>query len=255
MSTLMTIPPALAPARPALFVDFDGTLVELVDDPQAVAIDRAALLRLAELQSELRGAFAVLSGRRIGDLDRFLEPLRFAAAGVHGLERRSGPNEAIERLAGPERLDPLRRDLGRQLGGRVDLRLEDKGMALVLHYRGHPELRAEAERLMAEAVRGDEGFAVMNGDHIVEVHLAGMDKGRALAAFLVAEPFRGRVPVYLGDDTTDEFAFRAVKERGGIAIKVGTGPSEADYRLAGVDSVHRWLGAPGEPATAGTGNE
>ncbi len=243
MSGPMTIPPAFDPARHALFVDFDGTLVELVDDPQAVAISREALVRLADIQRESGGAFAVLSGRRIGDLDRFLAPLRFAAAGVHGLERRETPEAEIVRLAGPERLDPLRAAITAALAEQPGLRLEDKGTALVVHYRGRPELKGEADRLVEDAVAGDEGFSIMRGDHIVEVHLAGMDKGRALHAFMMAAPFLGRVPVYIGDDTTDEFGFGVVKELGGIAIKVGLGESVADYRLAAVDSVHRWLGA------------
>ena len=127
------------------------------------------------------------------------------------------------------------------------LRLEDKGTALVIHYRGHPELEGAATELVNRAVQDEPGFAVMKGDNIVEVHLGGMDKGKALAAFMAREPFLGRVPVYLGDDTTDEFGFAAVKALDGVSIKVGDGPSEADFRLACVDSVHRWLGV--EPAS------
>ncbi|WP_062014129.1 trehalose-phosphatase [Aureimonas sp. AU4] len=241
MFQTMTMPPTLDPARHALFLDFDGTLVELRDDPQAVAIDAAELDRLVELQSRLSGALAVLSGRRIADLDRFLAPLRFAAAGVHGLERREAAEDDVVHLAGPSILDPVREALRQPLEAEEGLRLEDKGTALVVHYRGRSELKTRATVIVEDAVRGVPDLAVMHGHDIVEIHVAGMDKGRALASFMTHEPFLGRVPVYLGDDTTDEFAFAEVARLGGVGVKVGPGESAASHRLAAVDSVHRWL--------------
>ncbi|ALN72513.1 trehalose-phosphatase [Aureimonas sp. AU20] len=238
----MNLPPPIDPARHALFIDFDGTLVDLVDDPSKVVLSPEAVRRLGEIQDACQGAFAVVSGRRIVDLDHFLRPLRFAAAGVHGLERRDGPGEPVVPLAGPEGLDPLRVALSAGVVEEPRLRLEDKKTALVVHYRGHPELQEAAIRLVSAAVDEQLGFAVMKGDNIVEVHLAGMDKGKAIEALMAHAPFQGRVPIYLGDDTTDEFGFYAVRKLGGISVKVGEGATEAEYRLASVDSVHRWLG-------------
>lgn len=246
----MNLPPPIDPARHALFIDFDGTLVDLVDDPTKVAIPPEAVRRLQEIQAGCEGAFAVVSGRRIADLDHFLQPLRFAAAGVHGLERRDGPDLAIVPLAGPEGLDPLRIALSAGVVAEPRLRLEDKKTALVVHYRGHPELEEAAIRLVSAAVDEQPGFAVMKGDHIVEVHLAGMDKGKAIEALMAHAPFQGRMPIYVGDDTTDEFGFYAVRKLGGVSIKVGEGPTEAEFRLASVDSVHRWLGV-GRPGASG----
>ncbi|MBB3951582.1 trehalose-phosphatase [Aureimonas jatrophae] len=248
----MTMPPMLDPARHALFLDFDGTLVELQDDPQAVRVATEDLDRLIELQSRLNNAFAVLSGRRIADLDRFLSPLRFAAAGVHGLERREAAGAETVHLAGPSMLDPVREALRMPLAAEPGLRLEDKGTALVVHYRGRPELKVMADRVADEAVRGVADLSVMRGHDIVEIHIAGMDKGRALASFMTQDPFRERVPVYLGDDTTDEFAFAEVARLGGIGVKVGPGESVASHRLAAVDSVHRWLAL--EPDADGGAN-
>ncbi len=239
----MSLPPSIDPQRHAVFLDFDGTLVELVDDPQAVAIEPAALDRLEVLQAELAGALAVVSGRRIADLDRFLAPMRFAAAGVHGLERRVRPGDEIERLAGPETLDDVRKRLERPLRDNPRLTLEDKGTALVLHYRTARDLKGVAEQAMAKATAGRHDLAVMNGDNIVEVHPAGMDKGQALAAMMKDAPFAGRVPIYVGDDTTDEFALEHVRDAGGVSIKVGDKQSVADFRLADVAAVHRWLTA------------
>lgn len=255
MSGGMNLPPPIDPARHALFIDFDGTLVDLVDDPTRVAISPEAAQRLGELQSECAGAFAVVSGRRIADLDHFLRPLRFAAAGVHGLERRDRPGEPVVPLAGPEGLEPIRLALSAGVVDEPRLRLEDKGTALVVHYRGFPELQEAAVRLVSAAVNEQPGFAVMQGDHIVEVHLAGMDKGKAIEALMTHAPFQGRVPIYLGDDTTDEFGFYAVRKLGGVSIKVGEGPTEAEFRLASVDSVHRWLGVGRQEASGETEGE
>lgn len=240
----MSQPPSINSRRHAVFLDFDGTLVDLVDDPGAVAIAPAALARLEALRAELSGALAIVSGRRIADLDRFLKPLRFAAAGVHGLERRLRPDGPVERLAGPDTLDDIRGALAPTLLDERRLTLEDKGTALVLHYRTAPDLRDRAEQAMAAATRGRDDLVVMQGDNIVEVHPAGMDKGIAVADMLQQQPFAGRVPVYVGDDTTDEFALRHVRDAGGLSVKVGTKESVADYRLDDVEAVHRWLGVP-----------
>ncbi|MCC4296879.1 MULTISPECIES: trehalose-phosphatase [Aurantimonas] len=238
-------PPALDTTRHAVFLDFDGTLVELVDDPQAVAMQPAAQRELAGLARKLDGALAVVSGRRIADLDRFLSPDRFAAAGVHGLERRRSPDGAVEMLAGPETLDPVRDRIASAVESARRLHLEDKDTALVLHYRTAPDLQDLAERIMAQATEGRDDLVVMHGDCIVEVHPAGMDKGKAVAAMMEDAPFAGRIPVYVGDDTTDEFALRHVRNQGGVSIKVGGAEktSVAEFRLPDIAAVHAWIAA------------
>ena len=239
----MPIPPPIDPSAHALFLDFDGTLAELVDDPNAVAIPATARDALIRLQRELSGALAIVSGRQVADLDRFLCPMEFAAAGVHGLERRAKPGAAVETLAGPEILDEVRHAVTEVVEINRRLNLEDKGMALVLHYRTAPDLKDVAEAAIERATRGRDDLVVMQGDNIVEVHPAGMDKGRALEAMMETAPFKGRVPIYAGDDTTDEFALKTVRRMGGLSIKVGVKESVAEYRLADVAAVHRWLEA------------
>ena len=237
----MTKPPKIDLNRHALFLDFDGTLVPLIDDPDAVHLPPGGLDRLTELQAELGQALAIVSGRRIADLDAFLSPLGFAAVGVHGLERRFTPSDPVSFLMKPERLDPVRDRLAPVLEGNPRLRLEDKGIALVLHYRTAPELETMAREAMARACEGDNALVVMDGDMIVEVHPAGMDKGKAVAELMTRPPFKGRIPVYLGDDTTDEFALKVVRDTGGVSIKVGAKESIAEYRLDDVDAVYHWL--------------
>ncbi len=237
----MQAPPPLDPSRHALFLDFDGTLVGFRDDPQAVAIERDALGSLIALSGRLDGALAIVSGRRIEDLDRFLRPLSFAAAGVHGLELRRAPGGDVERSVDPHALDRIRGRLRDALAAHPGLRLEDKGSALVLHCREHPELEAVSRETMARAVEGETGFKIMPGNRIVEVHPAGMDKGIAVTALMREPAFDGRVPLYVGDDTTDEYAMEAVQAAGGLGVKVGPGESVGRARLADVPAVHRWL--------------
>lgn len=234
-------PPPIDPAKHAIFLDFDGTLAELVDDPDAVALPEGALEPLIALQKASGGALAIVSGRKVADLDRFLEPMAFAAAGVHGLERRVKPGGETSRLMTEDELDPVRNALTSLVEENPRLRLEDKGLAIVLHYRTAPDLQDAARSAMKRAVENRDDLVVMDGDNIVEVHPAGMDKGRALAAMMEEAPFKGRVPVYAGDDTTDEYALEEVKRRGGISVKVGSRDSAAEYRLADVAAVHRWI--------------
>lgn len=245
----MQSPPTIDPDHHALFLDFDGTLVGFADDPEAVAIEAPALASLTRLQRELGGALAIVSGRRIADLDRFLAPLRFAAAGVHGLEMRTGPDAGIESMADPEALERVRAALLAAVKQTPGLRLEDKGTALVLHYRGHAELEATAIEAMRAATETETGLKVMRGHSIVEVHPAGMDKGVAVASLLARPPFAGRLPIYVGDDTTDEYAMEAVQAKGGLGIKIGPGDTVATARLPDVAAVHRWLAnEPGDDA-------
>ncbi|GGD26478.1 trehalose 6-phosphate phosphatase [Aureimonas glaciei] len=241
-SRTMTMPPALRADAHAVFLDFDGTLVEFDDDPRQVAIAPAALERLAALQRSHSGALAIVSGRRIVDLDLFLAPLTFAAAGVHGLERRVVAGGETLMLAGPEALDTVRAALAAPLAAMPGLSLEDKGTALVIHYRTAPKLSAPALEMMQSAIADRSDLVLMQGEGIVEVHPAGMDKGRAVADLMQEKVFAGRIPVYVGDDVTDEFALAYVREAGGVSVKIGKAQSAAEFRLEDVTALHRWLG-------------
>ncbi|MER0237161.1 trehalose-phosphatase [Fulvimarina sp. MAC8] len=234
-------PPPIDPATHAIFLDFDGTLAELVDDPDAVSLPEGTLEPLMALQRACKGALAIVSGRKVSDLDRFLDPMKFAAAGVHGLERRVQPGAETTRLMTEDELEPVRKALSSLVEENPRLHLEDKGLALVVHYRTAPDLEEVARSAVKHAVEDRDDLVVMDGDNIVEVHPAGMDKGRALAAMMEEPPFKGRTPIYAGDDTTDEFALEEVKRRGGISVKVGSRNSAAEYRLADVEAVHRWI--------------
>jgi trehalose 6-phosphate phosphatase len=226
----------------ALFLDVDGTLLDFVDDPAAVRVSPPLLRSLDALHQRLGGALALVSGRTIADLDRLFQRPSWPAAGLHGFERR-GSSAAIERLSvDADQVEELRRTataLARQLPG---IRVEDKGFAVALHYREAPE-QGDALKLAAAALAEElPDFELQPGNHVVEFKPRGMDKGMAVASLLETTPFSGRLPVYIGDDLTDEHGFLAANVHGGFSIRVGDRePSDATYMLPDVASVHAWL--------------
>jgi trehalose 6-phosphate phosphatase len=236
------VPPLPDPDRPiALFLDFDGTLVEIAPAPDLVRVATGLPVLLEALRDRLGGALAVVSGRPIAQIDALLQPAHVAAAGAHGLERRRAddslvaapPNAAIRTVR--DRLLPF-------VAARPELVLEDKGVSLSLHYRRAPDLEAACRAAMDAALDGLD-LELLDGKMVLEVRPHGMGKGRAIAEFLAEPPFAGRLPVFLGDDRTDEDGFDRVNAQGGWSIKVGAGATRATRRIGGVAEVHEWLRA------------
>jgi len=234
----MQKPPRLTPDA-ALFLDFDGTLVDLAETPEAIHVPPALVGLLDDLRGLLGGALAVVSGRQIDVLDRFLAPLRLPAAGEHGVQRRDAEGRMQEQRA-PElaRVLDAANELARVHQG---LLVERKHAAIALHYRLAPQLEAVCRDALARIVFDQPQLELMHGKFVFEVKPAGVHKGGAIAAFMEEAPFAGRVPVFAGDDTTDENGFAVVQPRGGIAIKVGSGPSQALHRLDSPRAVFEWL--------------
>jgi trehalose 6-phosphate phosphatase len=235
-------PPLPLPGASAFFIDIDGTLIDIAPTPEGVRVAPGLPALLERLDAACGGALALVSGRRLVDIDRLLYPLVAPAAGVHGLERRRADG-SIVRSAGTERLDEVRDEFARFVAERPGVRLEDKELSIALHYRLAPQeesaVRDAARRAVAPFV--DE-IKLLEGKMVVEVKPQGTNKGTAIAAFLREAPFEGRRPVFLGDDVTDEDGFTAVNALGGISILVGERPSAAPWSLPSVASVHRWLG-------------
>jgi trehalose 6-phosphate phosphatase len=236
----------------ALFLDVDGTLLEIAETPQSVQVPQALRPLLLSLSVRLDGAIALITGRTLNDLDHLFAPLRFSAAGVHGWERRDATGCVIRPQLDARSLDHAREYLRQFAAQHEGLILEDKGHALALHFRRAPHLSAEASDAVHAACRRlGGGFAVQAGKCVFEIRPDGCTKGSAVRAFLRERPFFGRLPVYIGDDLTDEDAFAVVNELGGISIKVGNHHNTlAQHRLPGVRQVLHWLESVPAPLAA-----
>ena len=239
------IPP---PQSWALFLDVDGTLIEIADAPDAVHVDERIGGLLERLRCRLGGALALASGRSLDVLDRFFAPLELAAAGLHGLERRSADG-SVNRTNGAKVLDPARRELARFAAAHPGTLLEDKSATLALHYRRAAGAEGAARQMM-EKIRTSLGaeYRVQEGKMVLELKPHRPNKRTVVEDFMAEAPFRDRVPVFIGDDITDEDGFAAAQSVGGAAIMVGlereTGrTSTAQYGLSGVRELHRWLEA------------
>jgi trehalose 6-phosphate phosphatase len=237
-------PPKLRLGAIALFLDVDGTLVEIEREPDAVHVPERLRAILADLEQAVHGALALVSGRSLEQIDRLFSPLRLSAAGLHGLERRNLRSEVVRARPDPTVLEAARRRLGAFAAAHPGVLLEDKGLTLALHYRKAPEQHAEAARLVEEVVAASQGaLALLQGKMVFELKPPGVDKARALAAFMRERPFAGRQPVFAGDDVTDEAGFRVVNELGGVSIRIGAEdrPTAARYAHPDVPVMQSWL--------------
>lgn len=214
----------------ALFLDFDGTLVDLAPQPEAVIVPAGLVATLQALNRYLGGALALISGRPIDQIDAFLEPVRLPIAGVHGAERRGAAGEVTLLSTHPlQRVEEAALALA---GQHSRLLVENKRGSLALHYRQAPELERECLRVMQRAVEESPGLTLLRGKMVVEAKPGGASKGQAIEAFMQEPPFAGRVPVFVGDDCTDEVGFATVQRMRGLGVKVGEGHSVAFARLA-----------------------
>lgn len=239
---MSAVPPAPSGAW-AYFFDLDGTLSPLAAAPASARVSETLLKALRALRAAADGALAIISGRPIVEVDAMLGEPRLPVAGQHGAERRdaAGMVNTVP-LAMRASLVTARDAIARSIAERRGLLLEDKGMSLALHYRQAPGQVRFAHQLMRTQCRLlGPAYGVLFGKRVVEVRPLAADKGSAVRAFLEEPPFAARRPVFVGDDVSDEFGFREVLARDGIAIKVGPGRSVAPYRLRGVREVEAWM--------------
>jgi len=241
LSDIMTLPDLRDREQFALFLDFDGTLVAIADRPDAVRLDRSTLQALADLDRLLTGALAIITGREIAAVDRFLGPLRLSVAGVHGLTRRDAQGRVHTPAVNGEFASAVEQATWPLLQRHPALFLEYKYGAVALHYRAHPELEQACIALMEKAVQDLSNVELKRGKMVVEVKAAGGNKGGAIADFMNESPFAGRTAVFAGDDITDEDAFVLVNARNGISIKVGPGETSAAWRAEGTEEFLAWL--------------
>lgn len=228
--------------RHAFFFDFDGTLADLQPRPELVFI--AGTLHAALAQLVGRAPVAVISGRPLVQLDELLQPLQLPSAGVHGSERRTAAGEYQQLQLDEELLAHIEHELRLACEPYPELLLESKGVAFALHYRQAPALESVALQLATDFVSlYPETLSLQPGKCVFELKPKGASKGEVIRAFMAEAPFAGRIPVFLGDDLTDEAGFEVVNALGGLSIKVGEGATIASARLPSVDAVDAWLHA------------
>jgi trehalose 6-phosphate phosphatase len=224
----------------SLFLDFDGTLVELASTPDEVQVGDEVRSLLERLRTAFGGRLALLSGRAIEDLRGHLHPLNLALAGSHGLERLLSTGQ-IDAAPPPAGLPAAIKEFRRIEALHPGVLVEEKPVGVALHYRNAPEAEAICHDA-AQRMAGSTGMSVQIGKMVVELKGAPGDKGQGLKRFMNELPFRGTRPVFFGDDLTDEHAFATARLLRGAGILVGPDrPTAATYRLEDVSDVISWL--------------
>jgi trehalose 6-phosphate phosphatase len=238
-------PPSLLDGA-ALFLDFDGTLVELAESPDAIEVPGALHPLLERLSRRLDGRIGIISGRSIEDLERHLRRPGIALSGSHGLELLFPDGTGLP-VAAPAGLAEARAAVARFAAGAAGLLVEEKPAGIALHFRLAPEREASVVAFLA-GVAARTGLIVQRGKMVAELRPAGRHKGDALRALMAEPPFAGARPVFMGDDLTDEDAFAAAAAMGGAGVLVGPPrATAAAWRLADVGAVARWLGEAAGP--------
>lgn len=209
-----------APDEWALFLDIDGTLLNLAPTPDAVEVPAELPGQLDRLYRKFGGAMALVTGRSLDFADRLFKPYRFPAAGLHGAEFRDAGGVSL--VADTEAFQALKHALVREAEDYTGVLIEDKGAAVAAHYRLAPDYEKQLEeRMLHYADLAGPGWVLQRGKMVYELRPARASKGDALERFLQSEPFRHRLPVAIGDDLTDEAMFAVANERGGVSIRVG----------------------------------
>lgn len=227
----------------ALFLDVDGTLLEIAETPQGVQVPTTLKQLLDDLRARLDGALALVSGRSLANLDQLFSPLQLIASGVHGCERRTADGHVLRPEVDAATIARVRKQLADFARGHEGLLLEDKHYAVAMHFRRAPEMRDEVYRIMNDVlVQLGPTFALQAGKSVLELRPGAWTKGSSITAFMQEPPFVGRTPVFIGDDVTDEDAFAVVNEMSGMSVRVGNPAATlARHRLGGVSDVLRWL--------------
>lgn len=231
--------------RDALFLDVDGSLLAFAPTPDGVHVPAALPAALDALALRLDGALALVSGRSIASLDALFGTTRFACAGLHGNELRG---EALVASYGAvDALARIRTQAAAVAARHPGAFVEDKRVAVALHWRGAPAAETALRALADASLATLPGYRILQGANVVELLPPGRDKGNAVAHFMDALPFASRRPVFVGDDVTDDAGFREAQRLGGHGIAVG--PRRSEFACYGLDSpaaVLDWLTGPAD---------
>ena len=235
------LPPIDDLGQYCIFLDFDGTLVEIADRPDDVRVDASILRFVERLRGKVGGALALITGRDIDVVDRLLHPLVLPVAGVHGLQRRDAAGQLHSPVIDQRIVEAIETDVETTFNEEPGVIIEKKTGAVALHYRLRPDFETRCVVLAEKIVSDRPELHLIKGKMVCEIRIDGNDKAAVIEAFLAERPFRGRKPIFAGDDTTDESGFAAVNARGGVSIKIGGSPTSARFRAASVIELRNWF--------------
>lgn len=229
--------------RTAIFLDIDGTLLDLAPTPLEVNVPTRLQKTLAALKIRLGDAIAFVSGRPIAEIDRLFAPLKVAAVGGHGAEIRFAPNGETRRSKLATIDDELRAEFATIVELDPGILIEDKGFSVAIHYRLSPEIGGEVMKHIVAICRSERcaSLEILPGKFVIEVKPSGYNKGSGLIEMMTVPPFKGRKPIFIGDDITDHAAFAALPEFGGTGISVGGMQPGAAFNFDGPQDVRLWL--------------
>ncbi len=236
---MQTLPPPSL--KWCLFLDVDGTLIELTDSPLDTVASPKLKTLLGEVAERLGGALALVSGRSIDRLDGLFAPLRLPAAGLHGVERRKASGAMHGASFVDTQLTGARSAVNALVREHPGTLVEDKGRTIAVHFRMAPESEAEVRHALAAIAKPlGSNYHILEGNMVLEIKPRGFTKATAIKAFMAEPPFSGRTPVFVGDDLTDQDGFRIVEDLGGISIAVGD-RVHAQFHLENPSAVRHWL--------------
>ena len=238
---LVPPPPLGEIADPALFLDFDGTLVDLAATPDGITVPDHLEGAIARLSDRLDGRLAIVTGRFVADLRNHLPQCSVVISGSHGAEIETPEGSPVTGKEPPRMGDALlarARDFAQRHDG---LFLEEKELGLGLHYRACPDKAADVKAFAQDMARTHDLF-FRDGKMLAELSTTDDNKGDGVRAIMEQAPFAGAMPIFIGDDVTDEDGFAAVAEMGGYGIVVGDREeTKARFHLFDVAAVHQWL--------------
>jgi trehalose 6-phosphate phosphatase len=243
---LASFPPVPdAGASWALFLDVDGTLVDIAERPDKVIVDGGLPNILRRLRQFLGGATALVSGRSLASLDDLIGTAGLDAAGCHGAELRIRGREIVA-VSTAENLGMLANQIIARVSGIPGMLVEPKPHSIALHYRDSTLSADEVHDIVSSAIgKGERGLRIIMGKKVAEILPAAAGKGVAIARFMTESPYRGRRAVFVGDDATDEEGFAVVNQLGGISVYVGVEETtSAHYRISASADVLSWLEGP-----------
>ena len=229
--------PVFETEEAAFFLDFDGVLVALAETPDAIEVEPELPSLLREMHERAGGAVAIVSGRAVADIRRYLPDFPGVVVGSHGAEidRGEGPERVVN--PDPSHVEALQKMVDGFAVTDPAYIAEKKPTGVVLHFRRKPELRGAAYHMLEAALQEFRGFHIHHSKMAFEIRPDGVGKENAVQALMAEPPFAGRRPVYFGDDVTDEIALEWVREQGGVSVKVGDGQTAASCRLRTPEDV------------------